>query len=88
MVNTLPAEIENRELAEIFDLDTAYSTSVTTTQHRPGQRHYEISKDQLTAWNTCTPFFCSWQKIADMLQVSVSTIQQRQGEFRLNDEFE
>ena len=46
MVNTLPAEIENRELAEIFDLDTAYSTSVTT-QHRPGQRHYDISKDQL-----------------------------------------
>lgn len=85
MVNTLPAEIENRELAEIFYLDTAYSTSVTTTQHRPGQRHYDISKDQLEHLHS---LFLLLAKIADMLQVSVSTIQQRQGEFRLNDEFE
>lgn len=30
----------------------------------------------------------SWQKIADMLQVSVSTLQRRRKEFELSDEFE
>lgn len=32
--------------------------------------------------------FLSWQKIADMLQVSVSTLQRRRKEFELSDEFE
>ena len=84
MINILPVEIENREHAEVFDQDTAYSTSVTITPG-PGRRRYDISKDQLE--HLCSLYF-SWQKIADMLQVSVSTIQRRRREFGLSDEFE
>ena len=72
-------------LAENFDQGTAYSTSVTTTQFGPGRKRYGISRDQLEHLRS---LFFSWQKIADMLQVSVSTIQQRCREFGLSDEFE
>ena len=84
MINILPVEIENREHAEVFDQDTAYSTSVTITPG-PGRRRYDISKDQLEHLRS---LYFSWQKIADMLQVSVSTIQRRRREFGLSDEFE
>ena len=86
MINILPVEIENREHAEVFDQDTAYSTSVTITPGPgPGRRRYDISKDQLEHLRS---LYFSWQKIADMLQVSVSTIQRRRREFGLSDEFE
>ena len=84
MINILPVEIENREHAEVFDQDTAYSTSVTITPG-PGRRRYDISKDRLEHLRS---LYFSWQKIADMLQVSVSTIQRRRREFGLSDEFE
>ena len=51
----------------------------------PGRRRYDISKDQLEHLRS---LYFSWQKIADMLQVSVSTIQRRCREFGLSDEFE
>ena len=72
MINMLPAEIESREQAENFDQGTAYSTSVTTMQFGPGRKGYDISRDQLEHLRS---LFFPWQKIADMLQVSVSTIQ-------------
>ena len=69
-----------------FDADGAYSASVlSSTQSGPGRRRYDITKDQLEHLRS---LFFSWQKIADMLQVSVSTIQRRRKEFGLNDEFE
>lgn len=85
MINMLPAETESRQQTENSDQDTAYSTSVTTTQFGPGRRRYDISRDQLEHLRS---LFFSWQKIANMLQVSVSTIQRRRREFGLSDEFE
>ncbi|KAJ7388360.1 hypothetical protein OS493_038202 [Desmophyllum pertusum] len=78
LINILPVEIEKREQAEVFDLDSAYSTSVTSTQSGPGRRRYDISKDQLEHLRS---LFFSWQKIADMLQ-------RRRREFGLSDQFE
>ena len=85
MINMLPAEVESGEQAENFDQGAAYSTSVTATQFGPGRKRYDISRDQLEHLRS---LFFSWQKIADMLQVSVSTIQRRRREFGLSDEFE
>ena len=85
MINMLPAEIESREQAENFDHGCAYSTPVTTMECGPGRKRYDISRDQLEHLRS---LFFSWQKIADILQVSVSTIQRRRREFGLVDEFE
>ena len=81
----LSVEIEKREQESAFYMDAAYSAGVTSTQLGPGRRRYGISKDQLEHLRS---LFFSWQKIADMLQVSVSTIQRRRKEFRLDDKFE
>ena len=56
-----------------------------STQLGPGRGLYDISKDQLEHLRS---LFFSWPKIADMLQVSVSTIQRRRKEFGLHDKFE
>ena len=68
-----------------FLCGAVYSAGVTSTQLAPGRRRYDISKDQLEHLRS---LFFSWQKIAYMLQVSVSTIQKRRKEFGLNDKFE
>ena len=68
----LSVEIEKREQESVVHMDAAYSAGLTSTQFRPGRRRYDISKDQLEHLRS---LFFSWQKIADMLQVSVSTIQ-------------
>ena len=66
-------------------VDAAYSAGVTSTQFGSGRKRYDISKDQLEHLRS---LFFSWQKIADMPQVSVSTIQRRRNEFGLDDKFE
>ena len=81
----LSLEIERREQESALYVDAAYSAGVTSTQFGPGRRRYDISKDQLEHLRS---LFFSWQKIADMLQVSVSTIQRRRNEFGLDDKFE
>ena len=77
----LSVETEKREQESAFYTDAAYSAGVTSTQLGPGRRRYDISKDQLEHLRS---LFFSWQKIADMLQVSVSTIQRRRKEFGLD----
>ncbi|KAK2566945.1 hypothetical protein P5673_008707 [Acropora cervicornis] len=81
----LSVEIEKREQESAFYVDAAYSAGVTSTQLGPGRRRYDISKEQLEHLRS---LFFSWKKIADMLQVSVSTIQRRRKEFGLDDKFE
>ena len=80
LIYILSDEIEKREQADFFDLDAAHSTPVTT-----GRRSYDISKDYLEHMHS---LFFSWEKIADMLHVSVSTLQGRPKEFELSDNFE
>ena len=48
----------------------------------------DVTTSPRISWNTCAHLFSLGKKIADMLQVSVSTIQRRRWEFRLSDEFE
>jgi len=84
MISMLPVEIESRQQTENSDQNTAYSTSVTT-HFGPGRRCYDISRDPLEHLRS---LFSLGKKIADMLQVSVSTIQRRHREFGLSDEFE
>ena len=81
----LSDEIEKREQESAFYVDAAYSAGVTSTHLGPGRRRYDISKDQLEHLRS---LFFSWKKIADMLQVSVSTIQRRCKEFGLDDKYE
>ncbi|XP_077978536.1 uncharacterized protein LOC144433983 isoform X2 [Glandiceps talaboti] len=84
--NMLSAEIELRENSGCCSLDTyPFATAVTSIQLGPGRRRLEISKDQLEHLRS---LFFPWQKIADMLQVSVSTIQRRRKEFGLSETFE
>ena len=81
LIYILSDEIEKREQADFFDLDTAHSTPVTT-----GRRGYDISKDYLEHMRS---LLFSWQKIADMLHVSASTLQGRPKEFGgLSNNFE
>ena len=77
LIYILSDEIEKREQADVFDLDAAHSTPVTSTQFGPGRRRYDISKDQLEHLRS---LFFSWQKIADILHVSASTLQGRRKE--------
>ena len=79
------AQVMSIEQAETFDQGIAYSTSVTTTQFGPGRKRYDISRDQLEHLSS---LFFLLAKIADMLQVSVSTTQRRRREFGQSDEFE
>ncbi|PFX32689.1 hypothetical protein AWC38_SpisGene2508 [Stylophora pistillata] len=50
-----------------------------------GRKKYDITKEQLEHLRS---LFFSWTQIANMLQVSISTIQRRRREFGLGDVFE
>eukprot|EP00794_Sanderia_malayensis_P008539 gene8539-9451_t len=64
--------------------DLAYSTK-SSAQEGPGRRRLEITKDQLEYLRS---FYFSWSKIANLLGVSVSTLQRRRREFGLDERFE
>lgn len=76
LINISVVKIEKREQAEVFHLDAANCTSVTSTQFGPRRRRYEISKDRLELLRSLF-FSFEKKKKADMVHLSVSTIQRK-----------
>ena len=66
-------------------VDVAYATPVIHSQEGPGRKRWDISQDQI---EHLRGFFFSWEKIASILRVSISTLQRRRREFGLGDKFE
>ncbi|KAJ7337776.1 hypothetical protein OS493_007931 [Desmophyllum pertusum] len=63
-------------------LDVSYSAPLNLAQPGRGRKRYEITKDQVEHLRS---LYFSWEAIAGILQVSVSTLQRRRKGFGLSD---
>ena len=84
LIHTLSTLIEKSHDSDYFDnIDVAYAAP-TLIQQGAGRKRFDISKDQLEHLRS---LFFSWEKIASLLHVSISTLQRQRKEFGLTDEF-
>lgn len=65
--------------------DVAYAASANNIAQGPGRKRLDITKAQLEYLRS---FYFSWSKIANLLGVSISTLQRRRREFGLDERFE
>ncbi|KAJ7392740.1 hypothetical protein OS493_010395 [Desmophyllum pertusum] len=83
LIALLSNESESRNNADFYDaLDVSYSAPLNLAQPGRGRKRYEITKDQVEHLRS---LYFSWEAIAGILQVSVSTLQRRRKEFGLSD---
>lgn len=83
LIALLPSQIESRDNAAFYNaLEVSYSAPLNFAQPGRGCKCYEITKDQVEHLRS---LYFSWEAIAGILQVSVSTLQRQQKEFGLND---
>ena len=83
LIALLSSQIESRENADFYDaLEVSYSAPLNLVQPGRGRKCYEITKDQVEHLRS---LYFSWEAIAGILQVSVSTLQRRRKEFGLSD---
>ena len=79
----MSSQIENRYNADFYDaLEVSYSAPLSLAQTGRGRKRYEITKDQVEHLRS---LYFSWEAIAGILQVSVSTLQRRRKEFGSSD---
>ena len=62
-----------------------YAAEVDTKNTGPGRKTLQITKDQLEHLRS---LYFPWQKVSELLGVSISTIQRQQREFGLSENFE
>ena len=78
----LSSRIEGRNNVDFYDsLDISYSAPLDLSQTGRGRKRYEITKDQLEHLRS---LYFSWEAIARILQVSLSTLQRRRRELGVN----
>jgi len=83
LIALLSGQIESRDNADFYDaLKVSYSAPLNLAQPGRGRKRYEITKDQVEHLRS---LYFSWEAIAGILQVSVSTLQRRRKEFGLSD---
>ena len=83
LIALLSNESESRNNADFYDaLEVSYSAPLNLAQPGRGRKRYEITKDQVEHLRS---LYFSWEAIAGILQVSVSTLQRRRKEFGLSD---
>ena len=83
LIALLSSQIESRYNADFYDaLEVSYSAPLNLAQPGRGRKRYEITKDQVEHLRS---LYFSWEAIAGILQVSVSTLQRRRKEFGLSD---
>ena len=79
----MSSQIESRDNADFYDaLEVSYSAPLNLAQPGRGRKRYEITKDQVEHLRS---LYFSWEAIAGILQVSISTLQRRCKEFGLSD---
>ncbi|CAH3173067.1 unnamed protein product [Porites lobata] len=75
ITDLLSSRIEGRNNVDFYDsLDISYSAPLNLSQTGRGRKRYEITKDQLEHLRS---LYFSWEAIARILQVSLSTLQRR-----------
>lgn len=73
LISFLSDVISWRENADFYDeLDVSYCAPLSHEQTGRGRKRYEITKDQLEHLQS---LYFSWEEVAQILQVSVSTLQ-------------
>ena len=83
LIALLASLIESHDNADFYDaLDLSYSAPMRLSQTGRGRKRYEITKEQLEHLRS---LYFSWEAIAGVLQVSVSTLHRRREEFGLRD---
>ena len=83
LIALLASLIESHDNADFHDaLDISYSAPMYLSQTGRGRKRYEITKEQLEHLRS---LYFSWEAIAGILQVSVSTLHRRREEFDLKD---
>ena len=83
LIALLASLIESHDNADFYDaLDISYSAPMHLSQTGRGRKRYEITKEQLEHLRS---LYFSWEAIAGILQVSVSTLHRRREEFGLRD---
>ena len=83
LIALLSNESESRNNADFYDaLEVSYSAPLNLAQPGRGRKRYEITKDQVEHLRS---LYFSWEAIAGILQVGVSTLQRRRKEFGLSD---
>ena len=82
ITDLLSSRIEGRNNVDFYDsLDISYSAPLNLSQTGRGRKRYEITKDQLEHLRS---LYFSWEAIARILQVSLSTLQRRRRELGVN----
>ena len=83
LITSLSDQIKSRENADYYDLlEVSYSARKNLSQPGGGRERYEVTKDQFEHLRS----LCfSWQAIAGILQVSISTTRGRREEFCFTD---
>ncbi len=86
LIAHITEELEKRDNIH-FDQQLAvqYSTQVDTEKTGSGRKTIKITKDQLEHLRS---LYFSWQKISELLGVSISTIQRRRREYGLSENLE
>ena len=75
IIDLLSSRIECRNNVDFCDsLDISYSVPIDLSQTGRGRKRYEITKDQLEHLRS---LYFSWEVIARILRVSLSTLQRR-----------
>lgn len=86
LTDLLSSLVERSDNGDFHDtLDVAYATRINHLQEGPGRKRLDISRDQI---EHLRGLFFSWEKIASILRVSISTLQRRRREVGLSDTFE
>ena len=83
LIALLSSQIESRDNADFCDaLEVSYSAPLNLAQPGRGRKRYEITKDQVEHLRS---LYFSWEAIAGILQISISTLQLQRKEFGLSD---
>ena len=76
--------LSSRNDTDFYDqTDFAYSAPKSSTRSGPGRKKFEISKDQIEHLRS---LYFSWENIAKMLRISISTLQRRRKELGIDAE--
>ncbi|XP_068680455.1 uncharacterized protein [Montipora foliosa] len=83
LIALLSSQIESHDNADFYDaLEVSYSAPLNLAQPGRGRKRYEITKDQVEHLRS---LYFSWEAIADILQVSISTLKRQRKELGLSD---